>query len=92
MSKWPIEESNINEIKDDIKKKLDITEEDASNLVFVGSESNEMYNITKDEIMVRLKNGKVLPFSQVSDYPIGNTVVQKYFYVILNFHTLQKFK
>lgn len=79
MSKWPIEESNINDIKDDIKKKLDITEEDASNLVFVGSESNEMYNITKDEIMVRLKNGKVLPFSQVSDYPIGNTVVQKYF-------------
>ena len=92
LSKEIIDPAKIEEIKTKVQDNFSFSRETASNLVFTGSESNEMYNIQKDEIMVLKKNGDVLPFSAVSDYPIGNTIVENIFYVILNFHTLQGFK
>lgn len=69
----------IQKVKSDIKDKNYFSDEMIDNLVFEGSETNEMYNSKKDEIMVLTKGGEIKPFSGMSDYPIGNTVVQKYF-------------
>ena len=79
LSKEKVSKEKIADIKNSIRAKNYFTDEMIDNLVFEGSESNEMYNISKDEIMVHMKDDSVKPFSVVSDYPIGNTVVQKYF-------------
>ena len=79
LSKERFSEEKVDAIRSDLRKKNYFSDEMINNLVFVGSESNEMYNVSKDEIMVHMKDDSVRPFSAVSDYPIGNTVVQKYF-------------
>lgn len=61
------------------QQKLNIPESTASTLVFNGMESNEIYHTRTDEIMVLQKNGAIKPFSEVSDYPIYNQPVKKYF-------------
>ena len=79
LSKEKFGQDKIAEIKKAVSAEFKFSEGIISELVFTGSESNEMYNISKDEIMVLKKNGDVLPFSAISDYPIGNTIVEKYF-------------
>jgi len=79
MSKTPYTESDISTIADKVSVAYNLDKTHAQNLVFSGSETNEMYNSKKDEIMVLMKDGSIKPFSEVSDYPIGNTVVVKYF-------------
>lgn len=51
----------------------------AKSLVLTGQESNEMYNTSKDEIMILMKDGAMKSFSEISDYPIRNVQVRKYF-------------
>lgn len=55
------------------------SEEVSASLVLSGTESNEMYNKGKDEIMILMKDGSLKKFSEISDYPISNALVKKYF-------------
>jgi len=79
LSKEPFPDEIAEEKIEKVSRKFNLDRSHAASLVFNGSESNEMYNVRKDEIMVLMKDGTVKPFSTVSDYPIGNTVVEKYF-------------
>lgn len=79
LDKKPFSAEEINDIIHRVATKFNLDINHAKNLVFHGSETNEMYNSQKDEIMVLLKNNTIQPFSSVSDYPMGNTIVIKYF-------------
>jgi hypothetical protein len=79
LDKKPFSTEEINDIIHRVATKFNLDINHAKNLVFHGSETNEMYNSQKDEIMVLLKNNTIQPFSSVSDYPMGNTIVIKYF-------------
>ena len=77
LDKKPFSTEEINDIIHRVATKFNLDINHAKNLVFHGSETNEMYNSQKDEIMVLLKNNTIQPFSSVSDYPMGNTIVIK---------------
>ena len=44
-----------------------------------GEESNSAYTLSKEEIMVLTKSGKVVPMSGISDFGIEPRTFRKYF-------------
>lgn len=54
-------------------------EEAPKYLLMEGQESNSAYTTFKDEIKILMKNGKVLPLSQVSDHGVTPRIITKYY-------------
>lgn len=79
LSKTPYSDEKITELVQQVGNTFHLDEKHAAALVFHGSETNEMYNSKKDEIMVLMKDNSVRPFSEVSDYPVDKTEVVKFF-------------
>ncbi len=48
-------------------------------LVIQGDETNNAYNVSKDEIKILFKDGNVLPMSQVMDFGLQVKVVKKFY-------------
>ncbi len=48
-------------------------------LVFTGSESNQAYDASEEQIKILFKDGRVLPIDECSDVPLYTQVVTKYF-------------
>jgi len=79
LSKTPFSTELIAEKISFTAKSLGLNEKEASRLVITGYESNEMYYKGNDEIMILMKTGDLRKFSEISDYPIANVLVKKYF-------------
>ncbi len=50
-----------------------------SYLVFSGTESNSAYSTARDEIRIKMKDGRVLPLSDVADYGIASRIVTRHY-------------
>ncbi len=63
----------------DVAQQLKLPENEAAELVFSGSESNEEYNINADEIKILFKSGRVLPFSESLGYEVQPKLIRKHY-------------
>ncbi len=48
-------------------------------LVFSGTESNSAYSTARDEIRIKMKDGRVMPLSDVADYGIASRIVTRHY-------------
>lgn len=81
MHKIPPSQQIIDKYQKVAKDKLGLDSlEDASYLIFFGTESNIAYTKQKEEIKVLLKTGEVKPFSSLSEYYISTENVTKYYF------------
>lgn len=67
LKKKPVKTSKIESLKEKIKNKYDIGEEDVDFFIYRGSTSNQAYNYDYQQIMILYKNGKTKEVSEISD-------------------------
>ncbi len=70
----PVSDADILNIKNEVKTKLKLTEEDVSWLVFKGETSNSTYNLENEHIRILFKNGNVKDITQVDNALIGENI------------------
>ena len=69
----------INMIRLNLVEELKISSKTAKELILTGHESNQAYNINKDEIKILYKDGKILPFSVGVDSLVQTKNIVKYY-------------
>lgn len=67
LKKKPVKTSKIESLKEKIKNKYNIGEEDVDFFIYRGSTSNQAYNYDYQQIMILYKNGKTKEVSEISD-------------------------
>ncbi|HET6225125.1 MAG TPA: HD domain-containing protein [Bacteroidia bacterium] len=67
MQKNPFKEERIQEIKEQFKKRLKLTEKEAGYFVFTGNVTNEAYRADKIRINILFKDGTVSDIAEASD-------------------------
>ncbi len=76
----PSESNYIKNICSNISKKHEfLTNDEISYLVFEGKEANQAYNIWKEEIHIKLKDGSSNPISKWQEHSIQRKKIVKYF-------------
>lgn len=78
-SEQPVSEEILNEIKSGVRKTYKLSEEDANELIWTGSESNTAYKSEEDEIMILTKENEIRPFSSFLNPAIEVALQKKYF-------------
>ena len=63
----PFDESEVNEMKKEVCKKLGITETESNYLVFTGEASNTTYNSGDEKINILFKDGRIKDISEVDN-------------------------
>lgn len=71
--------SELAEIKNRVRKLLDIDKQTVNDLVITGFENNQLYNAKNDEIRILQKSGVVVPFSKFSDMKFDLETTGKYY-------------
>lgn len=79
LSNEPFEESYTAGIRHHVERWNPFGPEALEYLLFQGSETNSAYDVSKEEIKILHKNGKVLPMSLTADYGIQSRLVTKYY-------------
>ncbi len=74
----PFEPTLIEKIQLDIATKIP-PQTPVEYLVFTGTESNQTYNRTKDEIKIMFKNDSVKSITESMDYEIHSKIIQKHY-------------
>ncbi len=69
----------IDSIRLKLANALNLSSESAEDLILVGQESNQAYNISKDEIKILYKNGNILPLSSGINNMVQTKNITKYF-------------
>lgn len=67
MQKNPFKESQVQEIKEQFKKKLQLTDKEVEYFVFTGNVTNEAYRADKIRINILFKDGSVADIAEASD-------------------------
>jgi uncharacterized protein len=67
MQKNPFKEDRIQEIKEQVKKRLKLTDKEAGYFVFTGNVTNEAYRADKIRINILFKDGSVSDIAEASD-------------------------
>jgi len=75
----PINSDYIESIRQNILRKFPINKKEVDLLILNGKETNSAYNISKEEIKVLYKSGKILPMSEISDFGIKTEIITKYY-------------
>jgi HD superfamily phosphohydrolase len=78
-SDQPVNQKTIDEKINKCIEKYNIDNYAASELVWEGSESNSIYDLNMDEILILSKNGDIRPFSSFLEIPIRTALNRKYF-------------
>lgn len=78
-SELPIDQSTIMETIQSCASNLGLSSEEASDLVWVGDESNTAYSTDADEIMILTKEQEVRPFSSFLNPAIEIALHRKYY-------------
>ncbi|MFZ1676961.1 MAG: HD domain-containing protein [Saprospiraceae bacterium] len=79
---WSTEQVDENRLQDTIRKTVvqyGLSEAEAAKLVWVGNESNSIYNRDIDEIQILTKELEIKPFSSFLDKPISIALNRKFF-------------
>lgn len=80
--KWfvePITQNIITEINERVQAQFNFSEKQASELIWVGSESNMAYDRTGDEIQIMTKDEEIRPLSSFLDPSIQISLLRKHF-------------
>ncbi|MEO1712874.1 MAG: hypothetical protein AAFU60_06010, partial [Bacteroidota bacterium] len=75
----PFSNEEIQAVKEQVMKEYSFTKEEIPYLVFNGQETNAAYSTSKAEISILLKDGRVKPMSEVSDYQVQSKLITKYY-------------
>jgi uncharacterized protein len=78
----PVEETLLNEKKEEAQKKLQISNEEANWVVFTGEAASSTYNFVDEKIHILFKDGTVKDISEVDDALINQNLsgkVKKYY-------------
>ena len=66
-------------LRQKIAKKLELDTLDADKLLLNGKETNKIYSKSNNEILILMKDGKVLPMSSVLDHEIQTKIITKHY-------------
>ena len=69
----------LEKIRQKIVEKFPITHQTAEQLIITGKESNTVYTISKEEILILFKDNNVLPMSEISDFGLQSKNITKYY-------------
>jgi HD superfamily phosphohydrolase len=75
----PFPESQIEGMREEVKRKLNLADNEIDYFVFGGQESNRAYTTLKDEIYILFKNGTVSPLSSNEDIGIQPKNITKHY-------------
>jgi len=75
----PFERDYLEKIRLKIVKKFPIDKQSAKQLIITGKESNTVYTVFKEEIMILFKDNKVVPMSAISDFGLQSKNITKYY-------------
>ncbi len=75
----PYDIAYVNFVKDSVVRNTSFSAKEVDYLVLTGSESNNTYSTSKDEINILFKSGLVRPMSESSDYNVQSTLISKYY-------------
>ncbi len=78
-SSSPFGKKRIRQEAAQLSSRLGISEKQASELIFYGSESNEEYDLKAGEIKILFKSGRILPFSESLGYEIQPKLIRKHY-------------
>ncbi len=78
-SNTPFDPDYVEGIRAAIRAHRQLPTDSADQLVIQGVETNSAYTLTKEEIMVCMKNDEVVPMSSISDFGISPQTFTKYF-------------
>ena len=75
----PIEGDFIHEVRQNLRKRYNATEDELDYLVLSGKETNSEYSTSKSEILILFKDGSIKPMSVSTDYGMTSRGTTKYF-------------
>ncbi len=78
-SNKPFKSDYLNKIRQRIKEKFPIDKQSATQLIITGKESNTVYTVAKEEILILFKDNKVVPMSAISDFGLQSKNITKYY-------------
>ncbi len=78
-SNQPFKRDYLDKIRHKIAQEFPINLQSAKHLIISGKESNNVYTISKEEILVLFKGGKVIPMSEISDFGLQSKNITKYY-------------
>lgn len=75
----PVAESTLNNIKSAVQQQFNLSDKEANELVWTGSEANTAYNSEIEEIQILTKENEIRPFSSFLNQTIEIALNRKYF-------------
>ena len=78
-SNHPIESDYKKKIRLKVASMRKVSQIDINDIVLEGVEANLPYSMSKEEIKILFKTGKVLPMSETTDYMIQSKIVKRYY-------------
>ncbi len=81
----PFLESKINRVKEKIEKKYKLFDYTSEDLINVGNFTNQMYSTEHEEIIILLKNDKLIPITHIEKNIIDEERIIKYFFCYLKY-------
>lgn len=79
LSKEEFGRETIEKIKHNVLRTTDVSESIVNKLILTGRETNQLYRIHSEEIVVLLKTGEKLPFSEISDNALQLKEASRYY-------------
>ncbi|MEM6320643.1 MAG: HD domain-containing protein, partial [Bacteroidota bacterium] len=78
-SNTPFTSDYLEKVRQKVVRKFPISQQSAEQLIIIGQESNNVYTISKEEILVLFKNGTITPMSAISDFGLISKNITKYY-------------
>lgn len=78
-SNKPFKSDYLQEIRHKVAQQFPINLQSIQQLIISGKESNNVYTVSKEEILILFKGGKVLPMSEISDFSLQSKNITKYY-------------
>ena len=75
----PFDSDYLEKVRQKIIQKYPINLQSANQLIISGQESNNVYTISKEEILILFKEDKVVPMSEISDFGLQSKNITKYY-------------
>jgi HD superfamily phosphohydrolase len=75
----PFEQEYINNLSSELNTRFKGQQIDLEYLLFEGSETNNAYSTSKNEINILFKDGTILPISAISEHGIQQKIITKHY-------------
>lgn len=75
----PVDRAQLEKLRQEASSVFEISLEETSYLVFCEKQSNQAYQLGKEEIQIRSKNGKLRPISEYKEITLNPENIKKYY-------------